>query len=159
MAIVSITDVLLELGISDDASAEETAIAVNTIKAAEGAVTNFIRYNPVYGSRTQILPLTSKTRHVVRQEWESYSNQAVLRNYGYGWTSELQVQGIPIRSITSLYLDYDGRNDTRTGAFGAETLRTEGTDYWANYDGTDSSGNKLCRDGILRSQGTWPETP
>jgi len=61
-------------------------------------------------------------------------------------TVELQVQHIPIRSISSLYVDYDGRSGARTGSFTAETLKTQGTDYWANWDGPDSSGNSYCLD-------------
>jgi hypothetical protein len=57
-----------------------------------------------------------------------------------------------------LYIDYDGRAGAKTGAFATETLRVEGAEYWPNYDGVDDSGNKLCRDGIIRSIGAWPTT-
>ena len=38
-------------------------------------------------------------------------------------------------------------------------MQTEGEAYWPNYDGRDSSGDEICRDGIFRSLGLWPTTP
>jgi len=159
MAIVSTNDVLLELGITSTASAEEVAVVIGAIKNAEGAVKRFLRYDPESGTHTQYLPLSNKQRRVTEQVWESYGSEAILREYGSGWSTELQVQHIPIRSITSLYVDYDGRSGSRAGSFAAETLKTAGSDYWANWDGPDSDGNSYCLDGILRSEGLWPEKP
>lgn len=159
MAIVTIDDLMLELGITGTATAEEVAVCYLALKNAEGAVSRYLRYDPVYRSRTEYYPQSNKSMHITEQVWESYSGQAVLRNYGHGWGTELQVQHIPIRSVASLYIDYDGRSGARPGSFAAETLKTQGTDYWPNWDGQDSSGNRICRDGLLRSEGTWPESP
>jgi len=158
MAVVSITDVLLELGITD-ATAEQAAVVSGAIKNAQAAVERVLRYEVEYGTRTIYLPQSNKSLHVHERVWETYGTQAVLRNYGTGWANELQTKHLPIRSITELRIDYDGRSGTRAGSFGVDTIKTEGTDFWANYDSEDSSGNKLCRDGILRCMGTWPETP
>jgi len=159
MAIVGIDEVLLELGITSTATAEEVAVVAGAIKNAEGAVKRFLRYDPESGTHTQYLPMTNKQLRVTEQVWESQGSEAILREYGTGWSTELQVQHIPIRSITSLYVDYDGRSGARAGSFAASTLKTAGTDYWANWDGPDSDGNKYCLDGILRSEGLWPEKP
>jgi hypothetical protein len=68
------------------------------------------------------------------------------------------VRHIPVRSITNLWIDYDGRFGQQSGAFGTSTLKTSGTDYWVSFDQHDDNGYGLCWDGIVRSQGLWPLT-
>ncbi len=156
--IIDVSEVLLELGLSASATEEERAIVGAAITRAEGAVIRYLKYDPVRRDRTEYYPQQDFSRRNQASVWESEGDQAILKRLVELSTSELQIQHIPIRSITSLYIDYDGRGDTRSGAFGDETLKVEGTDYWANYDGQDSDGDKLCRDGIIRSMGSWPTT-
>jgi hypothetical protein len=73
-------------------------------------------------------------------------------------TRKLQVQHIPVRSVTELRIDYDGRSGTSSGAF-SEAAKTEGVDFWPNYERQDDDGNTVCSDGILYSFGRWPLEP
>ncbi len=158
--IVDISSVLLELGLSDAATDKERAVAISAIARAESAVKRFLRYDPVQRTRTEYYPQSNVNPQSAEAVWEASEGgtTAFLRSTVDAGSSELQLQHLPIRSITSLYIDYDGRAGTRTGGFAAESLKAEGTDYWANFDAVDDDGNKLCRDGIVRSEGMWPAT-
>lgn len=146
------------MGLSDSASDRERAICNSAIVRAESAVIRFIGYDPVQRLRTEFYPLfaiNANPGHV----WEATSTQAILRQVSGAVSSELQLRGLPVRSITSLFIDYDGRSGSKAGSFAADTQKIEGEDFWANWDSLDDSGASLCRDGILRSYGMWPTTP
>ncbi len=157
--IADISEVLLELGLSSSATDEERAIANSAITRAEAAIRRHIFYDPVERTRTEYYPQSEnmiRSRGVV---WETEGDQAFLRQVANASAGELQIQNIPIRSITQLFVDFDGRAGTRATSFAASTLKVEGTDYWPNNDGFDSSDANICRDGIIRSGGLWPTTP
>jgi len=158
--IVTVAALRLELGISASATAEEIAVAEWAILKAEGAVKRFLRYDPVLKRRTEYYPRADLSLGKVDSVWEASETEAYVRMESMGQTSGLQLQHIPVRSSPAmdLRIDYNGRSGTRAGAFAAETARTEGEDFWPNYDLLDSSGNKMCRDGLLRSIGLWPLT-
>jgi len=132
---------------------------INTaIKRAEGAIKRFLRYDPVRSSKTEFYPQTDVVQdgHYV---WEVNDSVAYQRSLTQGRSDRLLLKRIPVRSITELRVDYDGRFGTQSGSFGADSLKTEGEDYWANFDGVDSDGNGFCSDGMVRSVGMWPTTP
>jgi len=158
MSIVDISEVVLDLGLSSSITDEERAIVLTAIRRAEAAVKRFIGYDPFQRERTEYYPQTdfSSDAHYV---WEVNDSTAYQRNLSAGVCNDLMVRHLPIRSISALYIDYDGRAGARVGAFGVDSLKAEGTDYWPNYNGADDDGNKLCLDGIIKSEGLWPTNP
>lgn len=154
--LVDISEALLLAGLSDTVTDEERAIVLMCMTAAEGAVRRHLKYDPAYAQRTEYYPLLDQNMGSRESIYEVSSTQAYQRFVTDASSTMLQLKHLPIRSVTSLRIDYDGRSGTRSGAFGSETAKTEGVDFWANYDGVDSDGNKVCRDGILRSVGLWP---
>lgn len=158
--IADISEVLLVLGLDSSCTERERAVADWSLNRAEAAVMRFLRYNPAQESRTNFYPLQDFGQGSREAVWEATSTEAYLRYLSEASTNELLTMYVPIRSSPAiqLYIDYDARSGTRSGAFAAETLKVEGTDYWPNYDGQDSDGNKLCRDGMIRSIGRWPTT-
>lgn len=157
--IVDIAEVLLELGLSSSATDEERAVANSAISRAEGAVIRFLRYDPVRLSRTEFFPQQGRAFQVGAGTWEVTDTHAVFSEDSLTNSNELQLRHVPIRSIDSLYVDYDARSGTASGAFAASTLKEEGVDFWPNYDMLDSAGAKICSDGILRGLGAWPANP
>jgi len=153
--IVDISEVILELGLSSSITEEERAVIYSSITRAEGSVKRFLCYDPIRLTRTEYYPQQTSF-HSGYAVWETDEIKAYMRHISNASTNELQVKHIPIRSITGLYIDYDGRSGAKSGAFAVSTLKTEGTDFWPNYDGLDSSNNKICRDGIIKSVGAWP---
>lgn len=157
--IVTKAEVLLDLGLSVTITTEEDAIVDAAIQRAESAIIRHLHYDPVQRSRTEFLPLTDLTTGRREGIWEVQGSNAVITRTEVGASSELQVKHIPIRSITNLFVDYDGRSGTVSGSFAADTEKTEGVDFNPNYDTVDSSSNSMCRDGIIRSAGLWPTSP
>lgn len=157
--IADVAEVLLEIGLSATVTDEERAIAATALTRAEGAVKRYLGYDPTYLSHVEYLPTFQTLVRDQQGVWEVEGDMAVLRNQSSGATDQLQLMHLPVRSVTSLYIDYDGRSGTRVGAFAATTLKVEGTDFWPNYDLVDSDGAEVCSDGILRSMGQWPTSP
>jgi hypothetical protein len=158
-SIVDPSEVILELGLSSSITDEERAMVSTAIVRAEAAIKRHLFYDPFQRERTEFYPQQDFSPSGRTRVWEVEGSQAVLRTLAESATCDLFLRHIPVRSISALYIDYDGRAGARVGAFAAETLKTEGTDFWPNYDMVDSDGNKVCRDGILRAEGTWPTTP
>ncbi len=159
--IIDLSEVQLMLGLSASMTEEERALISAAIVRAESAVTKYLHYDPVQRSRTEYYPVRSylaQSREVV---WETSDTHAFLRHGADTAVDELQLQHIPVRSdpAIDLRIDIDGRFGTRSGSFASTTQKTEGTDFWPNYDGLDDGGDELCRDGILRSVGQWPLNP
>lgn len=153
-------EILAQLGILDTATDTEKNIVANAVSRAEGAVQRYLNYNPVYTTHPpRYYPQGDYSIRNSPVVWEVEGGSAVARHLSEASTDLLYVKHIPIRSITSLHIDYDGRFGTKSGAFGASTLKTIGEDFWPQYDGQDSSGNPICRDGTLRSIGRWPVEP
>ena len=157
--IIDVSEALLELGLSSASTEVERAVVSMSIVRAEAAVKRHLFYDPVRRERIEFYPHQDYTQATRETVWEVEGTEAILRGLSENATLNLQVQHVPIRSVLALYIDFDGRAGSKSGAFGAGTLKTEGTDYWPNYDGVDSSGAKMCRDGIIRSEGAWPTTP
>jgi len=154
------SEVMAELGLSSSITDEERMVVNQAIVKAEGAAKKFLRYDPVLRRRTEYYPrYDANIAHRV-SIMEVSSVDAYERQLQTGRTTELQLSHIPIRTSTAMELriDYDGRSGAKDGAFGDETIKTEGTDYWANYDLLDRNGDKVCSDGLLRSMGLWPSS-
>lgn len=152
------SEVILEMGLSSAITEEERAIISAALTKAKGAVRRHLRYDPVQLERTEFYPSQDFFRSSLGRRWEANNDIAFVRSVSGAVTDELQVRHIPIRSLPAidLRIDFDGRAGTKTGGFGSETLKVEGTDFWPNYDRVDSDGNSMCNDGIIRSIGLWP---
>lgn len=163
VGIVAIADLLIMLGISDTATAAQTAIAQYALTQAHGAVNRHLHYNPILAVQTEFYPRMNANPVDGSGVWESEGDTAYFRNLTDAATTELQVARLPVRQrgdaagdVISVWIDYDGRNGTQSGAFDDASLKTEGVDFHPNYDTVDSRGYKVCLDGIFRSQGRWP---
>jgi len=154
--IADVSELLLRLGLSSTVSDEEEAVAAQSLIEAEGAVKRYLRYDPTNQSRTEFYPQDDSARIGRVSVWEADDTIAYERFLSSASTDELQLRHLPVRSISYLYIDLDAKSGTQSESFAASSLKTEGTDFWANYAILDSSGNKLCWDGILRSMGRWP---
>jgi len=158
--IVEVGELLTQLGIGEP-TPQETAFAVSSISKAESDIRIYLQYDPVRRTRVEYYPQSTPQMTGRQAVWEVDSTQAYLRRLSEAATDELQLLHIPVRGTSSLEvrLDYDGRFGTRPGAFESSTIREEGLDYWMRYDGHDDGGDKISRDGIIRSFGRWPDEP
>lgn len=158
--IASVDDVYNDLGITTPTTQEVAVVAAVLIRA-QGAVKRYLRYDPTIASVTEYHPQQPFQSQISRGIWEVMEQRAVLRQVAEAATNELQLYRLPVRGSPTaiVYVDYDGRSESRTGSFPSTSLKTIGQDFWPNYDMIDSQGLKVCRDGILRTIGLWPTTP
>ncbi len=161
MAIVLMHELLSELGLTCCATNQEQQILERAIKRAEGAIRRHLNYDPEQRSHTEYYPGLNFSQTSRQSVWEVDGNEAVLRRLSEISTDELYVRHLPVRrsTVPQVFIDLDGRSGTTSGAFGTDTEKTEGTDFWPNYDLVDSGGDEVCSDGIIRSYGRWPTTP
>jgi len=165
-SIVDISEVLLEAGLAASATETERAIFAQVISRVEGLVIQHLRYDPVQRTRTEFYPLQELNLSGSDGVWQVNASAAYFERANQVAGNELQVRHVPIRQRDSsgdgaidLRLDYGARSGTNVGSFSESTQKTEGVDFWPNYDQQDSSGYGVCRDGILRSHGRWPVEP
>ena len=156
--LLSADAVYTELGITTPTAQEQSVVAA-AIAKIEGSIKKHLRYNPVQATRTEYYPLTPSRSASGESVWESSGDTAYLREIGGAGANELQLAGLPVRSITTLHVDYGARFGTVSGSFAASSLKTLGTDYWLNTELLDSAGARVCMDGIVRSFGLWPTEP
>lgn len=161
--IVDISEVLLVLGLSDSVTDEERAITQASLIAASGAVSRYLHYDPQQKVHTEYLPNIDFSLRARDAIWETTNNEAFIRRITEAASNELQVTHLPIRETDEdgnnpidLRITFDGRSGTRSGSFAAADQKVEGDDFWPNYESEDSNGIKVCRDGIIRSEGRWP---
>lgn len=159
--IIDISAVLLEMGYGVTVTAVQRATCLAALQRAEAAVRRHLRYDPCAKERTEYYPLMDQSARTSVGVWEVDNNNAHFRRIAPGAGDVLFVRHIPIRSSVTpiVYVDYDGRSGSKSGAFASGTQKTHGSDWWPNYDGVDSSGFKYCSDGMLRSLGLWPVEP
>ena len=115
MPIADISEVLLELGLSASVTDEERAIAAAAMTRAEGAVRRYLRYDPVQRSRMEFYPQMDTNYLPLPFAWESEGDQAVQRFEARAATRQLQLQHVPVRSVTTLHVDYDARSGNGRG--------------------------------------------
>jgi hypothetical protein len=156
--IATAADIYAELGITTPTDNQTTIIA-NGLISVLGKIRKYLGYDPCYGSHIEFHPQQPFQAQIQRGIWEVMEQRATLRQVAEAATNEMQLRHLPVRSMINVWVDYDGRSGSQTGAFGDGALKTEGTDYWANFDGYDSGGNRVSRDGIIRTIGLWPTTP
>jgi len=155
--IVDLSELLLLLGLSSSATEEERGIAQYALKTAESSIKDYLQYNPAQTTYVEFYPQSNVAAFPGGSILETGDTSAYERQIGSPCADELQLKNIPIRSITEVRIDYDGRFGSRPGSFPSSSIKAAGSDYWASWDGIDSSSNLICRDGILRSVGLWPE--
>lgn len=157
--LIDVSEILLLLGISTNPTDDERALAVLCTQYATGAIKRYLQYDPTQASRTEYYPQQDTTPVNAERIFDTNTTEAFERRVNGSAGMDLQLKHVPVRSITSLNIDYDGRFGTRSGSFGSSTLKTQGVDFWPVFDSVDSSGNPVCSDGILKSQGLWPQNP
>lgn len=154
--VTSTDEIMVQLGISSPSASQE-ALASSMIVAVEAQLAQILRYDPVLRTRTEYYTRSDFLRGAGAGSWDLSGNYAIFTRDSIGYEGDLQLKHLPIRSITQLRFNSDGRNGTRD--FTSEHDKTEGTDFWANYDMLDDAGDRICHDGIVRSYGLWSSNP
>lgn len=139
------------LGLTSSISDDERAMLALVLPGAESAVKRSLKYDPEQRVHDQHYPLHDQ-RVDVDAIWDK-SDDTAYRVTGNQSSETLQLQHIPIRSITTIHQNEDGRFG-QNSQFDADDLLTAGTDYWL-----EAEEDNLCMSGMVYSHGTWATTP
>ena len=157
MSIVSNDTLKTLLGLASGTSVELSALSFFHTRA-EGLVRNYLKYNPEQDTHTEYYPRVEgpDIRGNVGLVWDVNLShtRATLEATPNGISDTLQLQHLPVRSITSVNVDYNAKHGAQAGAFGANTAWVEGEDFWA-----ENERDGLCRSGMLFANGSWPQIP
>lgn len=163
--IITEAEVRALLNLATTITDNERAVLGLVVPAACARVIEHLGYDPEQDEWTELLPRLDVSGGInVRggdsDEWRLSGNRAAIYDDSRR-NSSLQLTYLPVRSVTTLYVDEAANAGQASGAFAAATLQTKGTDYWIEFDvpyGGDVNKG-LCRSGCLMASGAWPNTP
>lgn len=148
------------LGLLSSITDEERAMLTMFHPLAEAKVKEYIGYDPEQKTLTEHYPRHTHAGGVgFRDEgtWDinASGTQAVLsRSTTLNALTSLQLQRLPIRSVSSLKVDSNARFGKGVSAWPSGSDWTEGQDFQPEYERTD-----LCMSGLLNTDRSWPIDP
>jgi hypothetical protein len=157
MSIVSQANIITLLGLSSGLTDEEQEFIDILHPMAEGAVIQFLGYDPEQQDHTEYLPRPKQgggpghADSAVLDVTASHSHAIFYSQLSF---NELQLAHIPLRAITTVHVDTDGYHGSGPNAFESATEWTEGDDFYGRWD-QDSFGLA----GHIVAVGSWPSTP
>lgn len=147
------------LGLSASITDEERAVLNVIHPSAERKVKKHISYDPEQRSRTEFYPRHQATGGLAIRDYSVWDvndshTAARLEPRSTNVNRTLQLQHIPIRSVATVHVDYDGKHGENSSGFADSTLWVQGDDYWAEFEEAN-----VCRSGMLWANGAWPIVP
>lgn len=170
--IVSEAELKVILGYGDQLDPPEHAALQAFHGQAEDAVKRYLKYDPEQKTHVEFYPRATPAGGMgyggsTSEDINAGKTNAVLRNDIVTRSSigeSLQLRHLPIRQVTSVIVDRDGKFGQGAGGpfddvfdiefdGGDENLNkwVEGEDYWVEYDMPG-----VCRSGCLMSHNAWP---
>lgn len=148
----------LQLMVFGDLTPTEAERAVlNYVHAqAESEVQQFLKYDPVQKSETEYYPrLTYTGEGSVTEVWDvnTAHTRAIVKRLATS-QDNLQLERLPLRTVSSLRVDHSGHWNTVSPAFEAGDAWTEGEDFYPKWHRAS-----YCPTGIMEANGSWPTTP
>jgi hypothetical protein len=166
--LITEAEVRVILGLASTITDQERALLTMVIPAACGKIAQHLGYDPEQGVQTELQPRLEISGGPAMQgpntDYDYISNtsntRAVLRPYASQGRT-LQLNRLPVRAVTSLYLNQAAYAGQAADPFPSTCLMTQGSDYWIEFDEPLASDAKkgISRSGCLFSQGIWPVTP
>lgn len=137
-----------------DLTEQQRALVATLHRMVEGKVRDHLGYDPEQKPHTEFYPRVQLAATRDRGVWDVNSSHTTARFESFGEADTLQLRHLPVRAVTDLRVDEEGRHGTASGSFAASDAWTEGEDFWPEYEAL-----YLCRSGMLRASGAWPATP
>jgi hypothetical protein len=142
------------LGIDATISNAERSLLTLLLPEAHSVVKQYLGYDPEQRSRTEFYPRARPDGHQnpVEGRYESTGMRAVFVPENV--ESTLLLAHLPIRSVTSVFVDYSARFGQADGAFPADTEWDQGVDFYI-----DAGQSGLGESGLLIAERGWPQIP
>ncbi len=153
MPIAAYEEVLVALGLTEGATANEAALTQLVHQPAEQAVKDYIGYDPVYAERTEYYtPRDAGPAwevHDIEHEWiDRVTPDQVW--WGHRRADKICVRHLPVISVTEIREDSWARAGQTDDAFPTSSILTSGRGYWIDLD---SDG--FCRSGFIYRDCGW----
>ena len=136
--ICSPAEVISYVGKGASVSDSDRGLVEMLMPMVDGTIKSYLGYEVLQTTYTHLLPDTDLYDSVYNTPWDLGEPYDVIQNkisFGMlGMPQILQTPEIPLRSITSFYVDFAAAGGQRTGDFSAGTLLTLGTDYYVDFD-------------------------
>ena len=150
--IMTQAEIRLALGLTASITDVQRALIEMILPRVDNAIADVLHYDPQQASRTEFYPKQAGASGDVESVWDSNGTSAYMRTLG--GNAVLQLTHLPVRSVTNVWVDYDGRFGQRAGSFVAANLWTLGEDYWLDLESAS-----LCMTGHLLTSRAWPNEP
>lgn len=150
------------LGMAGDITAVDRALIEFLLPQVQEAVATHLRYDPEYRERTREYYPRVEGAGATGYVEDSNGIEAFLRPLG--GTGILQLAALPVRKVTDVRVDHDGRFGQRDGSFGDDSVWTAGDDYYLDSDqdvllpNSEELG-QFSRTGHLVTSRSWPAQP
>lgn len=148
------------LGLLSSITDDERAMLNLILPQAEGAVIDHIGYDPIQRLGTEYYPRADPSGGIgiVGAAWDVSSNHRRAELYGIRGRAPmfptLQLERLPVREVTDLRIDYDGRFGQQTDSFDNSSRKELGGDFWLEQDRPN-----YCPTGCLFANFQWPMEP
>jgi hypothetical protein len=145
------------LEIAGSVTEQDRAVIQQIHRYAEGRVKQHIGYDPVQKTITGHYPKTSVSAIPgTSAVWDVNASHSHARRtiVGAAVRDTIQLDAVPVRSISAVYSDDNAKWGDESGAWSGGTLWTTGDDYWAEWDAPG-----LCKSGIVHASGLFPVEP
>lgn len=150
-SIVTVSDVLVYLGKAGSADDAARGLLQMLIPLAEDAIRSHLGYSVTQQTYTQLYPDRDMHSNNGTEKYIDITNGRVSFRQGDS-TRILQLQELPVRSITEVREDSSAYAGQGQDDFSDATVMVAGTDYYLDID---QSG--FCRTGhLIRIGATWP---
>lgn len=155
--IISEAELRAALGLQPTITDQQNMHVTLAMQLAHAAIRQHIRYDPEQKvGPAEFYPRIESNRDFGAGDvWDVdramtkaiYEDRSGDRKY-------LQLQRLPVRTVSSVYVDIAARFGQAAEDFADSTLIVQGVDYAIEYD-----QNRLCLTGHLVSLTAWPSTP
>lgn len=143
MPILAFSDVLTALGISDTVTDKQRSLIQMIMPLAEGAVRDYIKYDPCYKLHTEYYPERDIFNGDLGSDLylDKIGDRAVVMAEGE-LSPVIQLAHLPVREMVSVYEDPGARGGQGSDDFASGTQLISGSDFQLDYlrDGYSQSG-------------------
>lgn len=162
--ITTYAEILEQLGVGEDATENEMALAMLARRKAESAVKAAIGYDPAQATHAEIVPrLLPHGLPLISTAGVWEPNAARTRaHYSHTYVNRretLQLTHLPLRRLLSVKFDPTGRFGQSPGAFGSGTELELGEDCWSDFDTRIDGSRGYGPSGCVFGQGSWTLEP
>jgi hypothetical protein len=150
--ILTAAEARIALGLAASITDADRGLLEMLLPMVNGAIRKHLKYDPEYKQHVEFYPRVEVARREGGGTWDSNGTVAYFQPNQHGLM--IQLEHLPVRSITEIRADWNGGFGQKPGTFGNETILVAGTDYYQDLlqAGVNATGHVF-------SYTAWPAEP